>query len=185
MNSIDVCAFYGCTGLIGQLIIPNTVTSIGSQAFQYCNGLTSIALGTSVSSIGDYAFSDCNGLTHVVVQAENPPIGTGLLPTNIPVYVPCSSVNSYQTADDWSNFSNIIGMCSTGMITVMATDGGTAMGSGIYESGTLCTVTATANENYCFMFWTENDNVVSYLTEYSFIVTSDCTMPLWMFCATP
>ena len=39
-----------------------TVTSVGSSAFSYCSGLTSVTIPNSVTSIGSYAFNDCSGL---------------------------------------------------------------------------------------------------------------------------
>ena len=47
--------------------IPNSVTSIGSGAFQYCSSLTSVTIPNSVTSIGDYAFSDCSALTSITI----------------------------------------------------------------------------------------------------------------------
>jgi len=41
---------------ITDLVIPNSVTSIGSYAFYKCSGLTSISIPNSVTSIGDNAF---------------------------------------------------------------------------------------------------------------------------------
>ena len=38
------------------LVIPNSVTSIGNYAFWVCSGLTSVTIGNSVTSIGDNAF---------------------------------------------------------------------------------------------------------------------------------
>ena len=43
-------------------------------------------------------------------------------------------------------------------------------GGGIFMDQTSCTVSATANEDYVFMNWTENGNVVSFETTYTFIV---------------
>jgi len=45
--------------------IPSGVTSIGSDAFYYCYGLTSITIPSGVTSIGWYAFSGCTKLTSV------------------------------------------------------------------------------------------------------------------------
>lgn len=51
--------------------------------------------------------------------------------------------------------------------------GGTVSGEGDYTYGTNCTVTATANNGYVFINWTENENVVSTQESYSFNVNND------------
>ena len=58
VTSIGSEAFYGCTGLTS-ITIPSSVTSIGSEAFRYCEGLTSINIPSSVTSIGSDAFYYC------------------------------------------------------------------------------------------------------------------------------
>ena len=63
-------------------------------------------------------------------------------------------------------------------ITALAnpTEGGVVTGSGTYETLDECTVTATANEGYDFVNWTENGNVVSNEAAYTFTVTADRTL---------
>ena len=51
--------------------IPNSVTSIGNNAFSDCSGLTSITIPNNLTSIGSSAFSGCSGLTSVVWNAKN------------------------------------------------------------------------------------------------------------------
>ena len=57
-------------------------------------------------------------------------------------------------------------------ITVSANpaEGGTVTGGGTYSYGQSCTVSATTNEGYVFVNWTENGNVVSTNANYSFVV---------------
>ena len=44
---------------VKDLVIPNSVESIGNYAFYDCSALTSVTIPNSVTSIGDYAFQDC------------------------------------------------------------------------------------------------------------------------------
>ena len=92
-------------------IIPNSVTSIGSHAFAGCSGLTSIEIPNSVTSIGSYAFSGCSGLTSIKVYALTPPtLETKVFAStnSCPIYVPAQSVDSYKTADGWSEYADRI-----------------------------------------------------------------------------
>ena len=52
-------------------------------------------------------------------------------------------------------------------------DGGYVSGAGLNDIGSICTLTATANDGYTFVNWTENSEVVSTETTYSFVVTGD------------
>ena len=66
VTTIGSDAFYKCGGLTS-VTIPNSVTSIGNYAFSGCSGLTSVTIPNSVTSIGGSAFSGCSGLTSVTI----------------------------------------------------------------------------------------------------------------------
>ena len=55
-------------------------------------------------------------------------------------------------------------------------EGGIVIGAGIYEQGQTCTLTATANEGYTFVNWTEDGEVVSESATYEFDVTGARTL---------
>ncbi len=66
VTSIESEAFYDCDGLTS-ITIPNSVTSIGDQAFYGCKDLTSVTIGNGVTSIGFEAFAYCYDLTSVTI----------------------------------------------------------------------------------------------------------------------
>ena len=65
VTSIGDYAFFECEELTS-VTIPNSVISIGGRAFSCCSNLTSISIGNSVTYIGDYAFYNCSKLEGVV-----------------------------------------------------------------------------------------------------------------------
>ena len=61
-------------------------------------------------------------------------------------------------------------------VSANPTNGGTVTGGGTYQQGQQCTVSATPNANYTFTNWTENGNVVSTNSSYTFNVTGNRTL---------
>ena len=48
------------------LVIPDSVTTIGYGAFAWCYNFTSVTIGKSVTTIGDFAFFACGNLTSII-----------------------------------------------------------------------------------------------------------------------
>lgn len=58
--------------------IPNSVKSIGLQAFINCPGLTYVFVPNSVISIGSFAFSECSGLVTLTISESLKELGLGV-----------------------------------------------------------------------------------------------------------
>ena len=79
--------------------------------------------------------------------------------------LPCIGIGGSLTVNDAGTFD----------VTVAANpvEGGTVTGAGTYDYGTSVTVTATANEFYVFVNWTEGDVEVSTDASYTFTITDN------------
>ena len=87
------------------LIIPNSVTSIGSSAFAGCSGLTSLTIPNSVTSIGAAAFEGCSNL-QLKTLATNPPTLEGDIGVTS-IEVPVGSACNYAIAENWNLLETI------------------------------------------------------------------------------
>ena len=115
-NSVTYIAqstFNGCSSLTS-VTIPNSVTLIDYNAFLDCSSLTSVTIPNSVISFGKDAFYNCTSLTSVTVESKNPSrLYTADVFSNrknATLYVPVGSKATYEAADGWKEFKEIIEM---------------------------------------------------------------------------
>ena len=112
-----------CTDTV--LVIPRNyqgkaVTGIGSSAFNYCTGLTSVTIGNGVTSIGDYAFGRCKQITSSTMPGSVTSIGGR-------AFQECSGLTSITftgTKDQWNSINKgAYWDLNTGAYTVYCNDG--------------------------------------------------------------
>ena len=91
-------AFFECSGLTS-VTIPNSVTSIGDNAFRGCS-FTSVVIPNSVKSIGENAFLRCGNLTSVA-------IGSGVVKIEDDAFSGCNNLKSVHISDlaAWCNIN--------------------------------------------------------------------------------
>ena len=87
--------------------------------FAGCTGLNRIVLGSSVNTINDNAFKDMV-LDTLAIKAITPPVMRHFpnqgLPLDQLVIVPCGTLEAYQNAEGWNEFTNITEDCGSGLI---------------------------------------------------------------------
>ena len=131
VTSIGWYAFSGSS--ISSIMIPDSVITIGEDAFGNCSDLISITLGSGLTSIGTRAFRGCTGLDSIIIpssvtsigeqafgyiyphfpfiyfESTTPPLlGNDVFPQFCPIYVPCNAISSYQNATGWSEYASRI-----------------------------------------------------------------------------
>ncbi len=66
VTTISSQAFRKCSG-ITKIKIPNSINSIGFAAFEDCSSLTEIVIPDGVDSLGDYMFQNCSSLVKISI----------------------------------------------------------------------------------------------------------------------
>lgn len=115
--------------------IPNTVTTIGNNAFYDCMGLVDITIPNSVTTIGSYAFNNCSGLLGITIPNSVTSIGSCAF-YNVKSILGVTIPNSVETMGDHA-FSN----CSK--LSVVTFEEGcklTALNSYIFSSTALTSI---------------------------------------------
>ncbi|MBO7264440.1 MAG: leucine-rich repeat protein [Alistipes sp.] len=116
------CNLYLNNELVTDLIIPNSVTTIGDYAFVWYSSLTSVTIGDSVTTIGNYAFDWCSSLTSVTIPDSVTTIGSS-------AFSSCSSLTSVTIPDSVTTIgSSAFSSCSR-LTSVTIPDSVTSIGS--------------------------------------------------------
>ena len=195
VTTIGNSAFEQCINLTS-ITIPNSVTTIEKDAFNNCRSLTSITIPSSVTSIGDLVFYNCESITSITCYAKNPPqVGQyafSFIPTTIPVYVPCGSVEAYQVAERWKSFTNIQEPLGEYSITLKVNDSKMGFATVNVNNGCGNQISATPKKGYQFVKW--NDDVTdnprtlqltqdtTLTAEFDYILSGQCGDNLyWKF----
>lgn len=90
-------AFSGNTS-ITEVVIPDSVTKVDFSAFENCTNLVKATIGSNVKTIGSSAFSSCTALKSVNIPAKTSAIGSG-------AFAKCSSLSNIPVDYQNENYS--------------------------------------------------------------------------------
>ena len=111
VTQIGMMAFNLCEQLVS-VSLPQGLIRICARGFDGCSSLNTISIPDTVTAIDQYGFSGCSGLSSIIIHATTPPsIKNSYVfsnTNNCPIYVPAESVDSYKTADKWSDLAERI-----------------------------------------------------------------------------
>ena len=102
------------------------VTSIGSEAFAYCSGLTSVTIPEGVTSIGSSAFYNCRGMTSVTIPSSVTSIGSS-------AFYGCSGLTSVTIPEGVTSIGDYAFYNCTSLTSVTIPDGVTSIGSSAFS----------------------------------------------------
>jgi hypothetical protein len=168
-----------------QVTLPTVTTSEVTNITQ-----TSATGGGNVTATGGANVTErgiCWGTSHNPTTSSSHAsngTGTGSYTVNMSglslgttYYVRAYAINSQGTAyGSEVNFTTSEIPSYTIAISANPSNGGTVSGSGTYQQGQSCTVTASANTGYTFLRWTENGSQVSTNANYTFTVSGNRTL---------
>lgn len=142
------------------------ISIVPSSAYSDNTHLCSIMLPTSITDIGSNAFKGCSALTAMTCYTLTPPkVGSNALngvADNMIVYVPSEAVDRYQEADVWKNYTILPIQETVHSLTVnMPSD----IDLGSFKNMTLELVNAKSGQSYRYIITNKNSYVFNNLIE--------------------
>ena len=190
------------TASITNVTFPNSVNAGGTFDINYtieATGIMNVLLGASLRRSGiDYSDPSYDKLVSLSSNMSNSRTRSFNLTEAAPNPVPAGIYEVIVALWSDKNGNGVIDPGTDVMIGTMFTSsntltinaitnftistssypsaGGTTSGSGTYQNGQSLTVTATANNGYTFVNWTENNSQVSANASYTFTISGNRTL---------
>ena len=120
-------------GVITKIVIPNSVTRIGDDAFKDCTSLMSVNIPNSVTNIGFHAFFNCTSLTSINIPSSVTSIEIG-------VFVGCTSLKSVTIPNSVTSIGYYAFENCSSLTSVNIPSSVTSIGVGAFDGCTNLTI---------------------------------------------
>lgn len=145
-----------CRSKFSSVNIPNSVSSIGKEAFEYCTNLRKITIPTSLQVLGGWAFNNCTSLSGSIVLPKT------LYEMGQNVFASCKNIDS------------VVWECSTSAIPYGAFNGCSNLNSFIMSDDAMSALTEIKGYAFykcsalsAFEFPTSLESIANYAFYYS------------------
>lgn len=149
VTTIGKFAFYDC-GRLSNVTIPNSVTLIDQSAFDSCSWLTEATLGTSVTTIEKSAFWGCMRLTNIEIPNSLIKIGNSS-------FAWCTSLKNVEIPNSVKEIEvGAFGFCSN-LTNIKIPGSVTKLEAGVFENCSNLLAIDVANDN---PYYSSNNGVL-------------------------
>ena len=112
---------------IKQIVVGNSITSIGARAFRFCFSLTSITIPENVTSIGTHAFNSCYSLTSITIPENVTSIEIG-------AFENCRSLTSITIPENVTYIGNYVFYSCYSLTSITIPENVTSIGIEFFSS---------------------------------------------------
>ena len=122
----DITTLVKCPAGKDSIDIPSTVKTIGNNAFQSCDKLTSFTIPVSVTSIGDNAFESCTKLSSITIPDSVTSIGEY-------AFDYCENLKSVTLPESMTNIADGMFQCCSNLTSVTIPSSVTSIGKSAFD----------------------------------------------------
>lgn len=163
IKSIGSEAFLGCKGFTGKLSLPNSLESIGSTAFMGCEGLTGdLTIPDTVTSLGVHSFDFCSGLN-----------GTLTIPDSVTdiggAFAGCNNITSIVIGSGVESISDMSFACTIPFKDMMNSGNDDSP----FVTTPVDTVVTTSNKNVIAYDWAADMRNTTFIVDVPLNTTGD------------